>query len=233
MWSNFIKSLYTAFELLIKPNSMLTEIVSTTMFMALNSTLWSSIIGLIIGCIVAYKEFKGKKVVVTVMRTFMGLPPVAVGIVLYLLFSGTGPFGSLGLIYSVKLMIIAQIVLITPVVAGMTENVLSPVSQSIRDSAIGLNIKPLKRMVLIINEGKMQILSAIMFAFARATAEVGAVQIVGGNILHSTRVMTTSIMMNYNTGSFELAIALGIILLLITLIINIFATLLSTTLKRK
>lgn len=233
MWDNVWSSFGKAFELMAAPTEMLSEIVSTTMFMAVNSTLWSSLFGIIIGCIIAARNFRGKKVVVTILRTLMGLPPVAVGIILYLLFSGTGPFGSLGIIYSVKLMIVAQVVLITPIVAGMVESSVSPLAADMRATSFGLKLNGFKRTGLLLNEGKMQIVAAVMFAFARSTAEVGAVQIVGGNILHSTRVMTTTIMMNYNSGSFELAVALGIILIIIALAVNVFATLLTLAFKRK
>ncbi len=233
MWDNIWSSFQKALVLIAEPTELMSEIVSTTMFMALNSTLWASLLGILIGCLVAIKDFRGKKIVVTVIRTLMGLPPVAVGIIIYMLFSGTGPFGKLGLIYSIKLMVIAQVVLITPIVAGMVETSLSPVAASMSNTMNGLNMNPFKKGRLLLNEGKFQIVSTVLFAFARSTAEVGAVQIVGGNILHSTRIMTTTIMMNYNSGSFELAVALGIVLIIISLTVNIVATLLTLAFKKR
>lgn len=227
MWESFISSFEKAVSLIFHPSEMLTEIVWTTLRMAFQSTFFASLAGIALGCLLAYKDFKGKRVIVTLVRTFMGLPPVAVGIVLYLLFSGTGPFGGLGLIYSVELMVIAQVILITPITAGMTENALTPISEKTRETFMGLNINFFKRIRLLLAEGRKQLICTVLFAFARSTAEVGAVQIVGGNILHSTRVMTTAIMMNYNTGSFELAMALSIILILIALSVNACATVIS------
>ena len=163
----------------------------------------------------------------------MGLPAVAVGIFIYLLFSGTGPFGKSGLIYSVTLMVIAQVVLITPIVAGMTENAVSGLTVAMKESAYGMGLSKGKTFLLALNESKYQLIAVYLFAFSRSIAEVGAVQIVGGNILHKTRVMTTAIALNYNTGQFQLALALGIILILIVLALNVAASLLQAGLKKR
>ena len=191
--------------------------------MAFSSSIIAFLFGTLIGLLVAFNDFPGKRIVVTFMRTLMGLPPVVVGIIVYVLFSGTGPFGNLGLIYSVKLMIIAQVVLITPIVAGMTETAISPIVKNALPSLV----------FLIIGESKYQLIAVYLFAFARAISEVGAVQIVGGNILYKTRVMTTAIALNYNTGDFSMAIALGFILLMISLCVNCVAALLQFGLKRR
>lgn len=220
-----------AFDLITSGNKLLGEIVGTTMHMALSSSLLALLIGVPIGVLVATSRFPGKKIVIVIMRTLMGLPPVVVGIVLYILFSGTGPFGSLRLVYSLELMIIAQVCLIAPIVAGMTETQVSSISAPILETSRGLGLNKLKVQLLTINESKYQIAAIYLFAFARAISEVGAVQIVGGNILHKTRVMTTTIALNYNTGQFTYAVALGIILLLIALVANLIASLLQRRAK--
>lgn len=232
MWDDFWLSFKKAFELMGSDNKLLDEVVTTTLEMTLQSTLWAFIIGMPIGILIASNSFKGKKIIVTIQRTLMGLPPVAVGILVYILFRGVGPFGNLGLMYSVKLMVIAQVILIAPVVAGMTESAVTPITNRMLETAKGLRINPVKKLGLIINESKYQLVSVLLFAFARSMAEVGAVQIVGGNILHKTRVMTTTIMMGYNTGSYQLAVALGIILMLIVLAANVLATILENIGKR-
>ena len=127
---------------------MLKNIVNTTLEMSFASSITAFLIGVLIGLVVAFNEFPGKRIVVTFMRTLMGLPTVVVGIIVYVLFSGTGPFGSLGLIYSVKLMIIAQVVLITPIVAGMTETVLSPVVKNALPTLKGIGANPFKKLLL-------------------------------------------------------------------------------------
>lgn len=222
MANSFVK----AFELIFSGDKNLYEIIFTTLYMAFTSSIISLILGCPFGVMISTTKFRGKSTVKLFMRTLMGLPPVAVGIIVYVLFSGTGPFGSLKLIYSVELMIIAQVLLITPVVAGMTDNALESIAPPIIATAKGLNFNFLKTQVLVINEGKYQLLAVYLYAFARAIAEVGAVQIVGGNILHKTRVMTTTIALNYNTGQFNYAISLGIILLLISLLLNLLANVL-------
>lgn len=212
---------------------LLDNIINTTLQMAFSSSIIAFLFGTLIGLLVAFNDFPGKRIVVMFMRTLMGLPPVVVGIIVYVLFSGTGPFGNLGLIYSVKLMIIAQVVLITPIVAGMTETAITPIVKNALPSLKGMGANPFKRVFLIIGESKYQLIAVYLFAFARAISEVGAVQIVGGNILYKTRVMTTAIALNYNTGDFSMAIALGFILLMISLCVNCVAALLQFGLKRR
>ena len=216
-------------------NAMLSSIVDTTLHMAFTSSAIALLLGVAIGLVIAYNEFPFKRAVVVVLRALMGLPPVVVGIVIYILFSGTGPFGKLGLIYSVELMIIAQIVLITPIVAGMTETSVTPVIERVRPTLKGMHAGGAKSLGITIFESKYQLVAVYLFAFARAISEVGAIQIVGGNILYKTRVMTTAIALNYNTGDFSMAVALGFILLLIALSVNIVAGILqmSTSPKRK
>jgi tungstate transport system permease protein len=221
-----------AFELVLSGNELLGEIVATTIGMAFSSSLLALCIGVPIGILVAISKFNGKQVLVIIMRAFMGFPPVVVGIVLYVLFSGTGPFGKLGLIYSVELMIIAQVVLITPIVAGMTESAASTISDRFLDTTLGLKLNKGKVLLLTFMECKYQIIAVYLFAFARAMSEVGAVQIVGGNILHKTRVMTTTIALNYNTGDFSYAIALGIILMLIVIAVSLVASILQKGAKK-
>ena len=209
------------------------SILGTTMYMAVLSSLISFLLGSFIGLLIANHQFPGKTVVRIVLRTLMGLPPVVVGIVIYILFSNTGPFRALGLIYSVPLMIIAQVVLITPIAAGMTESSVTSVVELCKPTLKGLGLSPIKRFFLTLYECKYQLISVYLFAFARAISEVGAVQIVGGNILYKTRVMTTAIALNYNTGDFSYAVALGIILLAIALAVNLVAGILQFVARRR
>ena len=209
------------------------SILGTTMYMAVLSSLISFLLGSFIGLLIANHQFPGKTVVRIVLRTLMGLPPVVVGIVIYILFSNTGPFRALGLIYSVPLMIIAQVVLITPIAAGMTESSVTSVVELCKPTLKGLGLSPIKRFFLTLYECKYQLISVYLFAFARAISEVGAVQIVGGNILYKTRVMTTAIALNYNTGDFAYAVALGIILLAIALAVNLVAGILQFVARRR
>ena len=219
-------------QLILGKDALVGGILSTTMEMALVSSAIAFLLGAIIGLLIAYHRFPGKTVVKIFLRTLMGLPPVVVGIVLYILFSNTGPFRALGLIYSVPLMIIAQVVLITPIAAGMTESSVAAVVEGSKPTIKGLRLNPIKRFSLTLYEYKYQLLSVYLFSFARAISEVGAVQIVGGNILYKTRVMTTAIALNYNTGDFSYAVALGIILLAIALAVNLVAGILQFVARR-
>jgi ABC-type tungstate transport system, periplasmic component len=220
-----------AFKLIFSNDNLLREIVFTTLRMSLTSSLIALLVGAPIGVLVASANFPGKSVVIRIMRAFMSLPSVLAGLLVYILFSGVGPFGKLRLVYTVQAMIIAQVVLITPLAAGITESFASSIAPRIKETAKGLNLSPFKTPLLILNESKFQLVSIYLVGFSRAVSEVGAVQIVGGNILHKTRVMTTVIALNYNTGQFSHAIAFGIILLFIALTINVIAGMIQEKLK--
>lgn len=226
-----LSSIDKAFVLLFSGDKYLVDIVLTTLKMAFSSSVISLIIGAPIGIIIGISKFKGKAIVTTVERTLMGLPPVAVGILIYVLFSGTGPFGKLGLIYSVPLMVIAQVVLIVPIVSGMTDTYISSSADILLETAKGLGLKKGKIFLLAANESKFQLIAVYLFAFSRSIAEVGAIQLVGGNILFKTRVMTTVIALNYNTGQFEYALALGAMLLVIALVVNCAASIIQHKIK--
>ena len=219
-------------QLITGKDALIGGILKTTMHMAFISSAVAFLLGAVLGLLISYNRFPGKTPVKIVLRTLMGLPPVVVGIVLYILFSNTGPFRALHLIYSVPLMIIAQIVLITPIAAGMTESSVSAVVERCKPTIKGLRLPAVKRFSLTLYECKYQLLSVYLFSFARAISEVGAVQIVGGNILYKTRVMTTAIALNYNTGDFSYAVALGIILLAIALAVNLVAGILQFVARR-
>ena len=218
--------------MILEKDALVGGILKTTLHMAFISSAIAFFLGAIIGLLIAYNRFPGKTAIKIIIRTLMGLPPVVVGIILYVLFSNTGPFRALKLIYSVPLMIIAQIVLITPIAAGMTESSVAFVVERSKPTIKGLRLNPVKRFSLSLYECKYQLLSVYLFSFARAISEVGAVQIVGGNILYKTRVMTTAIALNYNTGDFSYAVALGIILLAIALAVNLVAGILQFVARR-
>lgn len=228
MWSIISRAL----SLITENDPTLNNIILTTLKMAVSSSMIALFIGAPLGIIIGLSNFKGKNITTILLRSAMGLPPVVAGIVLYILFSGTGPFKNLGLIYSVELMIIAQVVLITPIIAGMTESFIVSISANILETGRGLNLSRLKLYTLTLNESKSQLVVIYLMGFSRAIAEVGAIQIVGGNILHKTRVMTTTIALNYNTGQFDYAIALGVILLIISVSVNIAAALLERRLRK-
>ena len=221
-----------AWELIISGNSELGNILATTARMSLASSLIALLLGVPLGLLLGAREFPGKSVLVVLNRTLMGMPPVVCGLLFYLLFSGVGPFGHLKLLFTVKLMVLAQVALITPLVIGNMETYVSAVAPAVRETAQGLRLGRGKRFLLLVNECVYSILSTYLLAFARAIAEVGAVSMVGGAIAWKTNVMTTAIMQYTNRGDFSMGIALGLILMLASLLVNTAVTLLQRRLAR-
>ena len=225
-------SLQKAIELIVTGDKNLLNILSTTARMSLSSSIIALLIGVPIGILYGSCRFPGRKSLIVVNRTLMGMPPVVCGLIFYLLFSGVGPFRHLKLLFTVKLMIIAQVVLITPIVIGNMEAFISGVSPQIKETAKGLGLRGTKTLGLLFNESIYQIISTYLLAFARSIAEVGCISMVGGAIAWKTNVMTTAIMQYTNMGNFSLGIALGIILLTISLIINVVITLIQEAVTR-
>ena len=215
-----------AFEMLLSMDRELFQILGVTLTMSFFSTVISCLLGMTAGVIIGRRDFKGKRTVKRITGTLMGLPPVVAGLIVYMLFSKNGPLGALGLLFTVEVMVIAQCILITPVVIGITESMTSINAKSISETAKGLNFSKRKTALLLLSENKQALLSVVLTAFGRSIAEVGAVSLVGGNIQWKTRVMTTAIMLETNKGNFSFALALGIVLLLISLIVNVLASVL-------
>ncbi len=191
--------------------------------MSFFSTVISCVLGMTLGIVIGRKDFKGKRTIKKITGTLMGLPPVVAGLIVYMLFTKYGIFGSLGWLYSVQVMVVAQCMLITPVVISLTESIVSINSRGILESAKGLGLSKKKTLSLLFTENKQALLSVILTAFGRSIAEVGAVSLVGGNIQWKTRVMTTAIVLETNKGNFSFALALGMVLLVISLIVNVLA----------
>ena len=218
-----------AFDLILHDNSELCQIILTTLVMSFFSTLISSFIGITLGVILGRAKFRGKGIIIRILNTLMSLPPVVAGLAVFMLFRSVGPFGSLHLMFTVTVMVIAQVLLITPVVCGLCAAAAEEKSDQLTETALGIGISKFKQTRLLIKECSGQFIGIILLAFGRSIAEVGAVSMVGGNIQFKTRVMTTAIMLESNKGDFEKALALGIILLLISFAVNIIAY----TLKEK
>lgn len=218
-------ALHKAIELLFSGSALLEDIVWVTVRMSLASSLTALLIGVPFGVLFGSGSFPGKRILVVLNRTLMGLPPVVCGLLCYLMFCGVGPLRHLELLYTVTGMVIAQVILITPIVIGMMEPFVSSIYPDIRETSRGLGLSPLKTLGLLINESRYQIISTYLMALSRALAEVGAVSMVGGAIAYKTNVMTTAIMNFTNMGNFTTALALGIILLAGSLVINVAVSL--------
>jgi tungstate transport system permease protein len=218
--NKMIEYIKQAFSLLLGGDRELWQIIGVTIRMSLLSTLISCLIGLPLGVAAGRANFRGKGLFIRVTNTLMGLPPVVAGLVVFMLLSRSGPFGSLKLLFSVTAMVIAQVILITPIITGLSASVSSARAGRLKETATGLGIGRFRQVLLLLSECRVQLISVALTGFGRAISEVGAVQLVGGNIQYKTRVMTTAIMLETNKGNFEFAVALGIILLLLAFIFN-------------
>ena len=225
-------ALMKAIELILNGSLELNNILSVTAKMSLSSSIIALLIGVPIGIWLGSCRFPGRTPLLVSFRTLMGLPPVVCGLLFYMLFSGVGPLRHLKLLFTVTGMIVAQMVLITPIVVCNMETYVSSIAHDVRETARGLGLGTVKTFWLLANECGYQIVSAYLLAFSRAIAEVGAVSMVGGAISWKTMVMTTAIMQYTNRGDFTLAVALGIILLSLSLIVNVTISLLQRRLSR-
>ena len=225
-------SLIKAIQLILSADAELLDILGVTAEMSIQSSILALLIGLPIGIWLGACRFPGRNVLLVANRTLQGMPPVVCGLVFYMLFSGVGPLRHMKLLFTVDIMILAQIVLITPIVVGTMETYVAGVAPAVRETARGLGLGPIRTFFLLCNECVYQIISAYLLAFARSIAEVGAVSMVGGAISWKTNVMTTAIMQYTNQGNFSLGVALGMILLTVSLLVNVIISLLQRRLSR-
>ena len=185
------------------------------------ATLIAALIAIPLGALIYFYDFPGKRGVINLVQTLYALPTVIVGLVVYLLISHSGPLGFLDLLYTTKAMTIAQVILVSPLIIGFTISALTGLDRDMKNTVLGLNAPAYRAMLTLVREAQFAILSAVVLAFGRTIAEVGAVMMVGGNIRHFTRTLTTAISLNTSMGEFSVSIALGIILLGIALIVNL------------
>jgi tungstate transport system permease protein len=209
-----------AFALITSANADLYEILWLSIQVSLTALFVSIALGLPIGTTLAIANFPGKNICITILNSLMGLPPVVVGLLVYLALSRSGPFGVFGLLYTPTAMVIAQVVLITPIIAALTYQVMDDLHKEYQDLFFSLDIPLRKAVGAYLWDARYSLITAVLAGFGRAISEVGAVIIVGGNIDHLTRVMTTAIALETSKGELSIALALGIILLTLALIVN-------------
>ena len=196
------------------------QVVFLSLFVSITSTLIASMAGMILAIPIALKDFRMKKYIVRLSETFMSIPPVLMGLVVYLMLSRKGPLGELGLLFTPTAMIIAQSLLVFPIVFGLTVSAIGSRGRRIKKNCIALGAGKRDTLILIIRECKVQLLSVAAAGFGRAISEVGAVMMVGGNIKGDTRVMTTYIALETGQGKFNEAITIGVILLIVAFMVN-------------
>lgn len=214
------RGIIEAIKLIFSGDSEIFEIVGLSLYVSFTSVIISTCIGIPIGIIIGTYKFKGRGIVVRIIYTLMSLPPVIAGLTVFLILMRRGPLGSLQLNYTVPAMIIAQICLVSPIIIGLTYNVVKEKAPVVNSLGFTLGADRIRRMRLLIYEMRVGIVTSLVTGFGRAISEVGAVMIVGGNIKGKTRVMTTYISELKGMGNYDRAIAVGIILLIIAFIIN-------------
>lgn len=215
-----IHGIAEAIRLIFSADQEIFQIVGLSLYVSFSSVIISAAIGIPTGMLIGTYDFKGRGIIVRLIYTFMSLPPVIAGLTVFLIFMRRGPLGSLQLNYTVPAMVIAQICLVTPIIIGLTYNIMREKAEVVNALGITLGAGKLQRAGLLIYEMRVGITTAVVTGFGRAVSEVGAVMIVGGNIKGKTRVMTTYISELKGMGNYDRAIAVGIILLLIAFIVN-------------
>lgn len=214
------QALTIAVDLIWQADADLFEIVALSLRVSLTALLLACLIGFPMGALLAIARFTGRGLLLIFVNTLMGLPPVVAGLLVYLALSRAGPLGVLELLYTPGAMIIAQTLLITPIVAALTHQVIEDLYQEYRDLLAAMRATAWQRLTTLLWDARYSLLTAALAGFGRALAEVGAVMIVGGNINHYTRVMTSAITLSTAKGEFEFALALGIILFVLALMVN-------------
>jgi tungstate transport system permease protein len=213
----------SALELILTGDPALLAIVRLSLMVSLSAVAISSLIGIPFGAFVALNRFWGREGVIVLLNALMGLPPVVAGLVVYLLLSRSGPLGSFGLLFTPTAMVIAQTVLVTPIIAALTRQTIEDLWREYRDELSAMNVGPFARVATLVWDGRFSLVVTLLAGFGRAAAEVGAIIIVGGNIDGYTRTMTTAIALETSKGDLSLAMGLGAVLIAIVIGVNALA----------
>ena len=210
----------TAWQLILSGDAALFAIVRLSLLVSLSAVALAALIAMPLGAILALTHFPARPVLVVLLNALMGLPPVVVGLAVYLLLSRSGPLGEMGILFTPSAMVIAQTILIVPIIAALTRQTIEDIWLEYRDELTAMNVGPLGRMATLLWDARFSLMTALLAGFGRAAAEVGAVMIVGGNIDGFTRTMTTAIALETSKGNLPLAMGLGLVLVAIVVTIN-------------
>jgi tungstate transport system permease protein len=209
-----------AWNLVVSLDPELRDIVALSLRVSMTAVVLAAIVGLPFGAWLALHRFPGRRVLVILVDALMGLPPVVVGLLVYLLLSRTGPLGDLGWLFSVKAMVLAQVVVVLPILATLTRQMVEDLWGEYGEQLRSLGATPTRAVPTLLMDGRTRLVTTLLVGFGRAISEVGAVLIVGGNIAHHTRVMTTAIALETSKGDLELALGLGIVLIVLAIAVN-------------
>ena len=213
----------SALQLVFGGDPALYVIVALSLYVSLCAVVLAALVALPLGAFLALVKFPGRGFVVVVTNAFMGLPPVVVGLVVYLLLSRSGPLGSLGILFTPKAMIIAQALLVIPIIAALTRQTIEDLWAEYRDELTAMRVKPARRVTTLIWDARFSLITTLLSGFGRAAAEVGTVMVVGGNIEGFTRTMTTAIALETSKGDLPLAMGLGLVLIVLIVAVNALA----------
>ena len=213
----------SALALILTADPTLMAIVRLSLLVSLSAVAVAALIGVPLGAFIALTRFRGREGAIVLLNALMGLPPVVVGLTVYLLLSRSGPLGPLGLLFTPTAMIVAQTILVTPIIAALARQTIEDLWTEYRDELNAMNVGPLGRVATLIWDGRFSLVVALLAGFGRAAAEVGAIIIVGGNIDGFTRTMTTAIALETSKGDLPLAIGLGALLIAIVIVVNALA----------
>jgi len=219
--TTFADTSLTALRLLTELDPLLWSIVARSLWVSVLATSMACVLGVVLGAWLGVARFAGRDALLTVLNTFLALPSVVVGLLVYLLLSRTGPLGFLGWLFSLKAMVLAQALLVLPVVTALTRQCVEDAERNHGEQLQSLGAKPWLRSVLLAWDERYALLTVLIAAFGRAISEVGAVMVVGGNIEGFTRVMTTAIALETSKGDLPLALALGCVLMSVVLMLNV------------
>jgi tungstate transport system permease protein len=211
---------FSAWQLILNGDPALFEIVRLSLAVSLSAVALAALVGMPLGALLALTRFPGRSVFVVVLNALMGLPPVVVGLAVYLLLSRSGPLGAMGILFTPAAMVIAQTILIVPIIAALARQTIEDLWAEYRDELTAMDVGPAGRMVTLLWDARFSLFTALLAGFGRAAAEVGAVMIVGGNIDGFTRTMTTAVALETSKGNLPLAMGLGLVLVAIVLAIN-------------
>jgi tungstate transport system permease protein len=213
----------SALQLILNGDPALFAIVRLSLIISLSAVAISAFLGIPFGAFVALTRFRGRESVIVLLNALMGLPPVVVGLAVYLLLSRSGPLGALGILFTPTAMIIAQTILVTPIIAALGRQTIEDLWAEYCDELTAMNVGPFRRVATLIWDGRFSLVVTLLAGFGRAAAEVGAIIIVGGNINGFTRTMTTAIALETSKGDLPLAMGLGAVLIVIVIIVNVLA----------
>ena len=230
---DIFSALATAAELVISLDPALVEIVALSLKVSLSAVFIAALVGLPLGATVALARFPGRRAMEILLNAAMGLPPVVVGLAVYLLLSRAGPLGEMGLLFTPSAMVIAQSILITPIIAALTRQTIADLHEEYDEYLRSLGASHVQGIFTLLWDGRFRLLTGLLAGFGRASAEVGAVIIVGGNINHVTRVMTTTIALETSKGNLNLALALGIVLITLAVGVNAAAMLIGDAASKR